>query len=147
MPRFPLHTRGKERERLHFNYGAFLLNKNIAQLLHYAARLKPPQPANTLLALHALLMHATRLVSVHACTMQIISSPHTACQHVARLARLPHALHQVSCTTQLGSSPPTACQHAACHIRSTNARSQIQIKDPLFVVSRAQSMVKKYVIS
>ncbi|RXG69168.1 UV radiation resistance associated protein [Armadillidium vulgare] len=29
---FPLYTRGKEREKLHFNYGVFLLNKNIAQL-------------------------------------------------------------------------------------------------------------------
>ncbi|KAG7172282.1 uncharacterized protein LOC121862146 [Homarus americanus] len=32
---FPLYTRGKERERLHFNYGVFLLNKNIAQMRWY----------------------------------------------------------------------------------------------------------------
>ncbi|XP_069944089.1 uncharacterized protein [Cherax quadricarinatus] len=33
--RFPLYTRGKEREKLHFNYGVFLLNKNIAQMRWY----------------------------------------------------------------------------------------------------------------
>nr|XP_045582708.1 UV radiation resistance-associated protein-like [Procambarus clarkii]XP_045582709.1 UV radiation resistance-associated protein-like [Procambarus clarkii] len=32
---FPLYTRGKDRERLHFNYGVFLLNKNIAQTRWY----------------------------------------------------------------------------------------------------------------
>lgn len=32
---FPLFSRGKEREKLHFNYGVFLLNKNIAQMRCY----------------------------------------------------------------------------------------------------------------
>nr|XP_027226277.1 UV radiation resistance associated protein-like [Penaeus vannamei] len=32
---FPLYTRGKEREKLHFQYGVFLLNKNIAQIRWY----------------------------------------------------------------------------------------------------------------
>ncbi|CAL4143970.1 unnamed protein product, partial [Meganyctiphanes norvegica] len=36
---FPLYTRGKEREKLHFNYGVFLLNKDIAQLRWYCGLL------------------------------------------------------------------------------------------------------------
>lgn len=36
---FPLFTRGKEREKLHFNYGVFLLNKDIAQLRWYCGLL------------------------------------------------------------------------------------------------------------
>ncbi|KAK7017528.1 hypothetical protein SK128_010348 [Halocaridina rubra] len=32
---FPLFSRGKEKEKLHFNYGVFLLNKNIAQMRWY----------------------------------------------------------------------------------------------------------------
>lgn len=34
---FQLYSRGKEKEKLHFNYGVFLLNKNIAQLRCYCS--------------------------------------------------------------------------------------------------------------
>lgn len=45
---FPLFSRGKEKEKLHFNYGVFLLNKNIAQMRWYGGiltqNLRPTLP-------------------------------------------------------------------------------------------------------
>ncbi|XP_013788839.1 UV radiation resistance associated protein-like isoform X1 [Limulus polyphemus] len=48
---FPLYAKGKE--RLHFNYGVYLLNKNIAQLRHYCGMTTHDLRA-TLLNLHTL---------------------------------------------------------------------------------------------
>jgi len=49
---FPLHSKGKE--KFLFNYGVFLLNKNIAQLRHYCG-LSTQDLRNTLPNLHSLL--------------------------------------------------------------------------------------------
>lgn len=51
---FPLYTGGKEREKLHFNYGVFLLNKNIAQMRWYCG-MSTPDLRPTLANLHFLL--------------------------------------------------------------------------------------------
>uniref|UniRef100_A0A0P4VZ07 UV radiation resistance-associated gene protein n=1 Tax=Scylla olivacea TaxID=85551 RepID=A0A0P4VZ07_SCYOL len=51
---FPLYTGGKEREKLQFNYGVFLLNKNIAQMRWYCG-IPTPDLRPTLANLHFLL--------------------------------------------------------------------------------------------
>ena len=58
--KFPLYTRGKEKEKLHFKYAVFLLNKNIAQLHQYAGLPKPITPSATLPNLYGLVMHLTK---------------------------------------------------------------------------------------
>lgn len=49
-----MYTGGKEREKLHFNYGVFLLNKNIAQMRWYCG-IPTPDLRPTLANLHFLL--------------------------------------------------------------------------------------------
>ncbi|XP_069997187.1 UV radiation resistance-associated gene protein [Penaeus vannamei] len=56
---FPLYTRGKEREKLHFQYGVFLLNKNIAQIRWYCG-IPTPDLRQTLPNLSALMMKITQ---------------------------------------------------------------------------------------
>lgn len=55
---FPLFTRGKEREKLHFNYGVFLLNKDIAQLRWYCGLLTTDL-RQTLANIHSLMAKLT----------------------------------------------------------------------------------------
>lgn len=61
--RFPLYTGGKEREKLHFNYGVFLLNKNIAQMRWYCG-IPTPDLRPTLANLHFLLAKLSQPRSV-----------------------------------------------------------------------------------
>ncbi|KAK3869697.1 hypothetical protein Pcinc_024990 [Petrolisthes cinctipes] len=56
---FPLYTRGKEKERLHFNYGVFLLNKNISQMRWYFG-IPTTDLRTTLANLHFMMMRITQ---------------------------------------------------------------------------------------
>ncbi|XP_071515286.1 uncharacterized protein Uvrag [Panulirus ornatus] len=60
---FPLYTRGKEREKLHFNYGVFLLNKNIAQMRWYCG-IPTSDLRSTLLNLSILMSKLTQTGTV-----------------------------------------------------------------------------------
>lgn len=59
---YPLYSKGKE--RLQFDYGVFLLNKNIQQLLNHCM-LQPTDARNTLPNLRMLVVHYTNLHQQH----------------------------------------------------------------------------------
>ncbi|KAG0723932.1 UV radiation resistance associated protein [Chionoecetes opilio] len=119
---FPLYTGGKEREKLQFNYGVFLLNKNIAQMRWYCG-ISTPDLRPTLANLHYLL---ARLSQPRVEGMQSCSRP-------LALHALPgSATHSVSpCgVDSLGTHLPTTMPDVMMPVSAAGAPITLEVRTP-----------------